>query len=95
MKELPNDDEAKVTLQDFVLPELVTAFREAYEPLQEWDGGCEIMTYTNLRHFFKALVVPLGDPFSIYVQMLGDYGFKFKVDIATGEPVMYVRPKLQ
>lgn len=89
---IENDDEAKVTLADFVLPQLVTAFRETYEALDEWEDGCEVFTYTRLRNMFKAVNVTLGDPFILYVQMLEQYSFKFRVDIVTGEFVMYVKP---
>lgn len=88
---IENEDQPKVSLDDFVLPELITAFCNAYTPLDDWEEGCEIFTYTRLRNFFKAIVVNIGDPFAIYIRELGLSGFHFNVDIATGEPVMYVR----
>lgn len=90
---IENDDEAKVSLQDFVLPELVSAFCEAYEALPDWEDGCEVFTYTRLRNMFKAINVTLGDPFILYKQMLSERGFYFKVDIATSEFVIYARAK--
>ncbi|MDO4801390.1 MAG: hypothetical protein Q4A15_04425 [Prevotellaceae bacterium] len=88
-----NDSEEKVTLDDFVLPELVTAFCEAYEPLNEWQPDCEIFSYTKLRNLFKAVPVSFGDPFILYKQKLHEAGFKFHIDIATGEYVLYVLRK--
>ena len=90
---MENDDEAKVSLEDFVLPELVTAFCEAYEAIDEWEDGCEIFTYTKLRTMFKAVNVTIGDPFIIYKQMLAERGFRFKVDIDTGEFLVFARIK--
>lgn len=89
-----NADEPKVSLEDFVLPQLIDAFCATYAPLDLWEPGCEVLTYTQLRNMFKAVPVTIGDPFVLYIQMLELSGFHFKIDIATSEFVIYVKTKI-
>lgn len=90
----PNDDEAKVSLEDFVLAELVDAFCAAYSALPEWEEGCEVFTYTQLRNMFKAVPVTIGDPFIIYKQLLSQRGFYFHISTEYNEFVIYARAKV-
>ena len=83
-----NDEQAEVTLQDFVIPAKIEAFGEQFEPLNHWTEDCEVFNDARLREYFKAIVCPLGDPLALYLQELALRGFKMKDD-ECGEPVIY------
>lgn len=87
-----NDGQAEVTLQDFVIPAKIEAFGNQYEPQNHWTDGCEVFNDARLREYFKAIVCPLGDPLSLYLQELGYKGFHMQND-ESGEPVIYCRAK--
>lgn len=84
--------ETEATLSDFVIPAKVTAFCEQYSPLDDWTDGCDTFTDYQLRSYFKAVVCPLGDPLSLYLQELGLHGFRMHNDVC-GEPVIYAMPR--
>lgn len=85
-------DEESVQLVDFVIPDKIKAFVTQYKPLDRWVEGCDTYTDYQLRSYFKAVVCPLGDPLSIYLQELALQGFKMHNDVC-GEPVIYAMPK--
>lgn len=85
-------EETEVTLEDFVIPAKITAFCDQYSPANEWSESCDVFTDYQLRSYFKAVVCPLGDPLSIYLQELALRGFKMRNDVC-GEPVIYCIPK--
>lgn len=85
---IENTEQTEVTLQDFVIPAKIEAFCEKYKPLSHWREDCDMFTDYQLRTYFKAVVCPLGDPLSIYLQELALRGFKMKDD-ECGEPVIY------
>lgn len=81
-------EQSEVTLQDFVIPAKIQAFCDKYKPLDHWREDCNVFTDYQLRTYFKAVVCPLGDPLSIYLQELAARGFRMKDD-ECGEPVIY------
>lgn len=83
-------DQSEVTLQDFVIPAKIQAFCNQYKPSDHWTEDCDVFTDYQLRSYFKAVVCPLGDPLSLYLQELALNGFKMKQD-ECGEPVIYVK----
>lgn len=85
-------EQSEVTLQDFVIPAKIQAFCDKYKPLDHWREDCDVFTDYQLRTYFKAVVCPLGDPLSIYLQELAARGFKMKDD-ECGEPVIYAIAK--
>lgn len=85
-------DQANVTLQDFVVPAKIKAFSEQYKPIDHWRENCDMFTDYQLRSYFKAVVCPLGDPLSIYLQELAYLGFTMHND-ECGEPVIYCMRK--
>ena len=89
---IENTGEAEVQLVDFVIPSKITAFCNQYTPIREWKEGCDTFTDYQLRSYFKAVVCPLGDPLSIYLQELEMRGFSMHNDVC-GEPVIYAMPK--
>ncbi len=89
---IDNDDKPEVTLDDFVIPSKITAFCNQYEPQDHWSEGCDMFNDSQLRTYFKAVVCPLGDPLSLYLQELEYKGFKMRND-ESGEPVIYCRQK--
>lgn len=89
---IDNSDQAQVTLDDFVIPAKITAFCNQYAPLDHWTEDCDTYTDYQLRSYFKAVVCPLGDPLSLYLQELSYHGFKMHND-ESGEPVIYCKAK--
>lgn len=85
-------EKVEVTLQDFVIPSKIQAFCNQYQPQDHWTEDCDVFTDSQLRTYFKAVVCPLGDPLSLYLQELEMRGFKMRND-ECGEPVIYCRPK--
>lgn len=85
-------EKVEVTLQDFVIPSKIQAFCKQYQPQDHWTEDCDVFTDYQLRTYFKAVVCPLGDPLSLYLQELEMRGFKMRND-ECGEPVIYCRPK--
>lgn len=86
-------EQAEVMLQDFVIPSKIQAFCNQYQPQDHWTEDCDVFTDYQLRTYFKAVVCPLGDPLSLYLQELEMRGFKMRND-ECGEPVIYCRAKL-
>lgn len=85
-------EKVEVTLQDFVISSKIQAFCNQYQPQDHWTEDCDVFTDYQLRTYFKAVVCPLGDPLSLYLQELEMRGFKMRND-ECGEPVIYCRPK--
>ena len=85
-------EKAEVTLQDFVIPSKIQAFCNQYKPQDRWTEDCDVFTDYQLRTYFKAVVCPLGDPLSLYLQELEMRGFRMRND-ECGEPVIYCRAK--
>ena len=85
-------EKAEVTLQDFVIPSKIQAFCNQYQPQDHWTEDCDVFTDYQLRTYFKAVVCPLGDPLSLYLQELEMRGFRMRND-ECGEPVIYCRAK--
>ena len=44
-----NDEQAEVTLQDFVIPAKIEAFSEQFEPLDHWTEDCEVFNDARIR----------------------------------------------
>lgn len=91
-KDFELTEQVEATLADFVIPAKVTAFCDSYRPLNEWQEGCDTFTDYQLRSYFKAVVCPLGDPLSLYLQALDVHGFRMHNDVC-GEPVIYAMPQ--
>lgn len=85
---------AKITLRDFIVPQKVSAFAQAYNPapdtLDDTSPYVEAFDDSRLREFFKAYVCGLGDPLALYVEDLVMLGFRMRVSLATGEPCIFV-----
>lgn len=93
--DLPGEPEVeKITLEDFCVKDKVKAFVDYYEPCDELNMDAESFDDARLREYFKAYVCGLGDPLKIYVQDLKMFGFELKTSFLTGEPTIFVRPKL-
>lgn len=90
--EMVTTEQAEVTLQDFVTPSKIKAFCARYRPTDHWSEDCDVFTDYQLRTYFKAVVCPLGDPLSLYLQALEAFGFRMQND-ECGEPVIYAIAK--
>jgi len=78
------------TLEDYVLPQKVTAFSAYWKPCDDPRIATEKFGEIKLREFFKAYPCSLGDPLEIYLTMLENEGYHLRVDIGMNEPVLYV-----
>ena len=88
-----DQNQEKVSLEDFVIPQKVEAFVEHYRPSEKQTQTCEVFNDAHLREFFKAVPLPgLGDPLMIYLKWLADAGFKMHVSL-TGEPAIFAEEK--
>lgn len=86
-------NQEKVSLEDFVMPQKVDAFVEQYRPADKQTQTCEVFNDARLREFFKAVPLPgMGDPLKIYLEWLADAGFKMHVSL-TGEPAIFAEAK--
>lgn len=79
----------KVTIDDFIIPQKVTAFTTAYRPAKKQALTSEVFTDTRLREFFNAYVTKVGDPLAEYISRLERLGYKMQVSL-TGEPAIIV-----
>lgn len=87
------EEQEKVTLDDFVMPQKVDAFVEHYRPSDKQTQTCEVFNDARLREFFKAVPLPgMGDPLNIYLEWLAVAGFKMHVSL-TGEPAIFAETK--
>jgi hypothetical protein len=84
---------AKVSLDDFVIKEKVSAFVRDYEPCDEFDAGAERFGDGELRTYFKAYVTGLGDPLQLYIEDLKFANFKMVTSLATQKPCIFARRK--
>lgn len=86
---------AKVSLDDFVIREKVSAFQHDYEPCDEFDPGAERFGDGELRTYFKAYVTGLGDPLALYIEDLKMAGFRMVTSLANNKPAIFARLKFQ
>lgn len=85
----PEQEVAKVSLEDFVVKEKVSAFVRAYTPCTEDTPGAEAFDDARLREILKAYVCGLGDPLSLYIEGLKLAGFRMDISVVTGEPTIF------
>ena len=82
-----DDDDQGVSILDFVVPQKVDAFVEAYSATDIEGEMTEVFTDSRLREFFKAWPCSLGDPLAAYLDMLAQHDFRMRVTV-TGEPAV-------
>lgn len=91
-EDIEEQEKQGTTLEDFVVPQKVRAFSEAYEGVDDERMATDIFDDARLRQFFKAYPNSMGDPLTIYLDRLEDNGFRLQVS-ATGEPAIFVTEK--
>lgn len=91
MKKDNNEEEnnSDISLEDFIIPDKLNAFIQYYKPAKDESTCDEVYTDVKLRQFFKAWPCTLGDPLSIYINLLRESGFIMKVSLS-GEPAFFV-----
>ena len=52
---IDNNDQAVVTLDDFVIESKIEAFCRTYKPLSAWTEDCDVFNDSKLRTYFKAV----------------------------------------
>lgn len=88
-----SQDENKVTLEDFIIPQKIKAFTAHYKPANRQTLTTIAFDDSRLREFFKAWITKVGDPLAIYVERLEALGYVMTVGIM-GEPVIIVEEKV-
>lgn len=89
---LEGASEQGVTIEDFIIPQKIRAFSEAYQNVEEERFATLIFDEKRLRDFFKAFPCSLGDPLKGYLERLETLGFRMQVCTA-GEPAIFVIEK--
>lgn len=86
-----NPEKDGASLEDFIVPQKIAAFADAYEPCRT-DEATDKFTDARLREFFKAYVCNYGDPLSVYLDRLANLSPPFVMEVSiTGEPALHVR----
>ena len=85
---------AKISLDDFVIKDKVSAFARSYEPCDEFDPRAERFGDAELRAYFKAYVTGIGDPLSRYIEDLKLSNFVMVTSVATNKPSIFARLKI-
>lgn len=80
------------TIDDFVMPQKVTAFVNRYEPAKRQTVTTEVFNESRLREYFKADVCPCGDPLVVYINLLEAAGYNLVTSLQ-GEPAIIVTVK--
>ena len=75
------DEENRVTIDDFVIPQKVEAFAANYCVSTGAErAGAIVFDDARLRRFFAAYVVPgIGDPLIAYLDLLSRRGYQLSV----------------
>lgn len=89
---LEGASEQGTTIEDFVIPQKVEAFCEAYQQVEHERLATQIFDETKLRTFFKAYPCSLGDPLTVYLKRLENHGYKMQVS-TMNEPAIFVTEK--
>lgn len=84
--------EQGTTIDDFIIPQKVKAFLDAYKNEEDEKLATIIFDEKKLREFFKAYPCSLGDPLKGYLDCLEMAGFRMQVCTA-GEPAIFVSEK--
>ena len=93
-KKTDNQEEVKVSLNDYFIPQKVTAFVESFEPSVEEDTACEVFTDQRLRKYFHAYYITgLGDLLTLYISRLEESGFHLRTSIS-GEPAVFCKNRV-
>lgn len=85
--------EAVTTLESFFVQQKLDCFVNSFEAVDRVGPGVEMFGDIRLREYFKAYVCTYGDPLKLYLNKLGELGFRMHTSLSTLEPVMYVRRK--
>lgn len=87
-KDLEEESQKNVTIDDFIIDQAITAFSEAYSPSSE-AMATEVFNVSRLRDFFQAWPNSFGDPLVSYLDSLVDLGFTLKAS-ASGQLAIFV-----
>ena len=92
-KDIYEDSEREgTTIEDFVIPQKIDAFIEAYQPVDVERLATQVFDETRLRTFFKAYPCSLGDPLTVYLTRLEQAGYNMQVSLMN-EPAIFVSEK--
>lgn len=86
----PPDSGSGPSVFDFVSPLKVDAFANTYRTTNNELDADEVYDEARLRSYFQAYPRPLGDPLTVYLELLAARGFCLTTGIA-GDPVICVQ----
>lgn len=84
-----NENNNATTIEDFVSPQKVVAFCNAYIPSDVERPEGDTFNEARLRRYFEAYPRSVGDPLVYYLDALQRNGFFMKTSV-TGEPAIFV-----
>lgn len=93
MKE-KEENEDKVSIEDFVSRHKVDAFVTSYVPAESESGHTEVFNDARLRKYFQAFPRNIGDPLNVYLDRLEQKGYKLCTSVQ-GEPALIVRQRIK
>ena len=88
------DEESKVTIEDFVSQHKFAAFCRTYVPADAEGPGVEVFNDMRLRKYFQAFPRNIGDPLNVYLSWLEKNHYEMRTSVQ-GEPAIFVRLKVQ
>jgi hypothetical protein len=91
MKEI-EEQEAKVSIEDFVSHHKVEAFCTSFVPSESESLATKVFNDAALRKYFQAFPRNIGDPLNVYLDMLEQRGFRMRTSIQ-GEPALFVQER--
>lgn len=95
MKEIEEQEqEAKVSIDDFVSKHKVEAFCLSYIPSETESLATKVFNDAALRKYFQAFPRNIGDPLNVYLDMLESKGYRMRTSIH-GEPALFVQERHQ
>lgn len=93
MKEI-EEQEAKVSIEDFVSKHKVEAFCLSFIPSETESLATKVFNDAALRKYFQAFPRNIGDPLNVYLDMLEQKGYRMRTSIH-GEPALFVQERHQ
>ena len=88
------EEEVKVSMEDYFIPQKVAAFVESFEPTEVENTACEVFTDQRLRKYFQAYYITgLGDLLTLYITKLEEAGFRLRTSIS-GEPAVFCKNRV-
>lgn len=87
-----DEEDSKVSVEDFCSVQKFTAFCATYEPSDAEGPNVEVFNDSRLRKYFQAYPRNIGDPLNVYLDWLERNKFVMRTSIQ-GEPAIFCKRK--